>query len=205
MGDMKKVSHEKECTKCRKIKPLNAFWKQKKGLFGHKSICKNCSSDSYQAYCRRNLNKSTIPEFKICSFCKSNKLASEFSPCNNRLSGLRSICKSCSAKKTLLSRSCLRAELGMLKESVPCVDCRSYYPYWTMQFDHLDNKKKTFMISSLRNKKDLHDEMEKCEIVCSNCHANRTYWRLRKMPVQINIGSSFPYTFAKKRMLDCKG
>lgn len=64
------------------------------------------------------------------------------------------------------------------KENVECVDCGVKYPYYVMDFDHLEDKK--FNISYLaatgRIGK-LKDEIAKCEIVCANCHRKRTYER----------------------------
>ena len=48
-----------------------------------------------------------------------------------------------------------------------------------MDFDHIEDK--SFNISSalnLQNFEDIKKEIEKCEVVCSNCHRSRTYNRL---------------------------
>ena len=65
------------------------------------------------------------------------------------------------------------------KQLHPCVDCKESYPYWIMEFDHLSDK--LFTIGSYRNSTNsiekIIKEIEKCEVVCSNCHRNRTYLR----------------------------
>lgn len=64
------------------------------------------------------------------------------------------------------------------KKKSPCVDCGVSYPYYVMQFDHL--KDKEYHISTLvniNNMKKLEAELAKCEVVCANCHAERTYRR----------------------------
>jgi hypothetical protein len=64
------------------------------------------------------------------------------------------------------------------KENVPCVDCGVKYPYYVMDFDHLEDKK--FNISYLAATGrigTLKMEIAKCEIVCANCHRKRTYER----------------------------
>jgi hypothetical protein len=72
------------------------------------------------------------------------------------------------------------AEEIRLKKSVPCADCGVSYSYWIMQFDHLSNK--LFQISPANagrlGRKKVLEEIEKCEVVCANCHANRTYNRM---------------------------
>lgn len=64
-------------------------------------------------------------------------------------------------------------------KSKPCADCGVQYPYWIMQFDHVRGKK-SFNVGMMlykRGIKKLKEEIEKCDIVCANCHANRTYCR----------------------------
>lgn len=64
------------------------------------------------------------------------------------------------------------------KKNVPCTDCELNYPYYVMQFDHLRDKR--YHISTLVNSNNLQkleDELAKCEVVCANCHAERTYQR----------------------------
>lgn len=58
----------------------------------------------------------------------------------------------------------------------PCADCKKKYPHYVMHFDHLGNKE--FGISDYKNRysiKRLQKEINKCEVVCANCHAIRTY------------------------------
>lgn len=66
-------------------------------------------------------------------------------------------------------------------KDAPCVDCNEKYPYYVMDFDHI-NGVKSFNLSIAANKfkslKKIKDEIEKCEIVCSNCHRIRTFTRL---------------------------
>jgi transcriptional antiterminator len=66
------------------------------------------------------------------------------------------------------------------KQNNPCTDCGENYPYWIMEFDHLDDK--LFNVSSFRQKteslEEVKKEIAKCELVCSNCHKNRTHFRL---------------------------
>jgi hypothetical protein len=64
--------------------------------------------------------------------------------------------------------------------SVPCSDCGGSFPQCCMDFDHLDPATKrdgvTRMISHASLERILA-EVDKCEIVCANCHRARTYRR----------------------------
>ena len=61
----------------------------------------------------------------------------------------------------------------------PCADCGGTYPPWVMDFDHRDPMTKAFRLTTgsalLKSREELLAEIEKCDIVCSNCHAIRTY------------------------------
>lgn len=63
------------------------------------------------------------------------------------------------------------------KKSVPCADCGQQYPPYVMDFDHLGDK--LFNISAAHSSptQKVLNEIEKCEVVCSNCHRERTYRR----------------------------
>jgi hypothetical protein len=58
----------------------------------------------------------------------------------------------------------------------PCTDCGESDPV-VLEFDHLDAEGKSFCISQglpYRNWQSILDEIEKCEVVCANCHRRRT-------------------------------
>ena len=61
----------------------------------------------------------------------------------------------------------------------PCKDCGKSYPPCAMDFDHTENNKvkKINIFLTNCNKAKLIEEVNKCEIVCSNCHRIRTHNR----------------------------
>jgi len=61
----------------------------------------------------------------------------------------------------------------------PCVDCGNKYAPWIMQFDHLGDEDKVDKISRMGTYswKKVEEEIAKCDLVCANCHADRTYRR----------------------------
>lgn len=64
-------------------------------------------------------------------------------------------------------------------KAVPCADCCVQYPPCAMQFDHISGK--TFTIGGVRRLgygiERVRREIAKCEVVCANCHAVRTWTR----------------------------
>lgn len=81
--------------------------------------------------------------------------------------------------RTTEKRTKIARFLQEYKASKTCADCGENYPYWMLEFDHLGDKK--FSISTHRNHTSKLDEVkkeiEKCEVVCCNCHRNRTFIR----------------------------
>lgn len=70
-------------------------------------------------------------------------------------------------------------EILRSKKDRPCVDCGVKYPYYVMQFDHLGSDKQYNIANlvNLNNLTKLETEIAKCEVVCANCHAERTHHR----------------------------
>jgi len=69
--------------------------------------------------------------------------------------------------------------LAIIKEKSGCVDCGGKFPYYLLDFDHVRGIKVS-NISRMLDRHSLEDifkEIDKCEIVCANCHRNRTFHR----------------------------
>lgn len=80
-------------------------------------------------------------------------------------------------------RRFMRANRAVAREakSRPCADCGVAYPYYVMQFDHLGDK--SFNIGTrgaTGGRARLAAEIAKCQVVCANCHAERTFQRLQE-------------------------
>jgi hypothetical protein len=75
-----------------------------------------------------------------------------------------------------------RAQLRMLErlKQRPCVDCGGQFPSCAMDFDHRDPGQKRYTVSRMVGRagpKRIMAEVAKCDIVCANCHRDRTYRR----------------------------
>lgn len=61
----------------------------------------------------------------------------------------------------------------------PCKDCKHKYPPYVMEFDHI-NHDKEYTVSCMINTSSIQKiqkEIDKCELVCANCHRIRTFKR----------------------------
>lgn len=82
-------------------------------------------------------------------------------------------------EKAQRKRRELKLWLNVLKQSSACADCNVSYPYYVMDFDHLNEKKwEINKLINTGNAKRLKEEIKKCEIVCANCHRTRTHQRI---------------------------
>lgn len=127
-----------------------------------------------------------------CTLCGVEKLLSEF---HRRREGHQWWCKACrrayDAKYHARTRALrirqmrerkrrLAEWLYELKTSQPCIDCRGRFHHSAMTFDHLPGRAKRDDVSNLVHRgcsKLARDEISKCDVVCANCHAVRTFLR----------------------------
>lgn len=64
-------------------------------------------------------------------------------------------------------------------KSNPCVDCGLSFHWCAMEFHHRDPKEKFKKISTMvtsSSRKKILEEIEKCDLLCSNCHRIREYF-----------------------------
>jgi len=170
---------EKYCFGCSTIKKKFAFNKDKKSKDGLTFKCAGC------IYLIRDQKVSKFiivtPNIITCKTCNKDKSYLEFGIRKVSETGRNDHCQSCFAKtydyeQARQDRRFRVNWLRSLKEKDPCVDCGKYFPGELMDFDHLGDKKYNISYMVLHNlsKKEIKNEISKCEIVCCYCHGNRT-------------------------------
>jgi hypothetical protein len=131
---------------------------------------------------------------KRCTICKRDLDESAFA-WKRQEDGIRHRnCRECQAvmkkrhyeanKATYMARNkvyakAMKAEIDGLK-SRPCVDCGVRYPPYIMDFDHLPDAVKVLDVARMRltnARRKVLEEIAKCEVVCANCHRERTHRR----------------------------
>lgn len=169
-------------------------------------ICANCHRDVTQSQLnlvptkKNRVRKSEITdikasvgdETKICIKCKNIKHIDNFTLLltNKRHSYCRKCLREynkCLNRPKKLSPS--EVLIMSLKDNKPCTDCEIQYRYWIMDFDHITENKLN-NINQLRNRniQTVENEIQKCELVCANCHKIRTH--KRKLEKENNTGCS---------------
>lgn len=130
---------------------------------------------------------------KTCSSCHVTKPLTGFN-FKRRSAGVRhSYCRECGKKitqnhykrnkpsylKRNLRAYAERRQLVIDAKSRPCADCGVQYPYYVMDLDHRDGASKQFSLHAVHgvSKEAVMREIEKCDVVCANCHRERTHRR----------------------------
>ena len=126
---------------------------------------------------------------KKCSKCKLEKPLEAFAKKRN---GRQAYCKECHSdyrkehylqnrqkyidKAGAWKRS-LKRKVDLIK-SVPCADCGVRYPPPVMEFDYRLDKLQDVarMVGDGLGWSKIQAEIDKCDIVCANCHRLRHYY-----------------------------
>lgn len=134
---------------------------------------------------------------KTCTLCKQEKSLAEFNRNKQRSDGLQNVCRDCNRsrsrkyyaenkerhravikKKKTEYKELLYKELWSHFLANPCIDCGEQDPR-VLEFDHVRGKERNIstMMASVCSWEKILVEIEKCEVVCANCHRKRTYKR----------------------------
>jgi hypothetical protein len=143
--------------------------------------------------CRERCDMDELTQ-RWCRRCQSYKPLDQFSP--RTRGGLQGYCKPCpraykqenyrkNRDKFLaraLANKAQRREIFRAAKSGSCADCGNYYPPYVMDFDHREGETKLFNVSAWNVQRwvsiaMLRAEIAKCDLVCANCHRERTHQR----------------------------
>jgi hypothetical protein len=117
---------------------------------------------------------------KICKYCNSEKPDDSFEICRV-VSGKiyrRLKCKDCKRIVRTTRRKNTRKWLDEYKKELTCERC-GFADFRALEFHHNENNKKDFnvadMIRSGSSIQTIMREIDKCKVLCSNCHQIEHY------------------------------
>jgi hypothetical protein len=136
---------------------------------------------------------------KKCSKCGIIKPLTDFSIRTKKDSRPRPSCKICVAeyaKQTTKNKyNYGKAVLIRLKSMKGCKACGYKVHHAALEFNHINRKDKLFCISSrvvnlyckkgTRTKETFRAELNKCEILCSNCHSILSFEGKHYSPIEV--------------------
>ena len=114
---------------------------------------------------------------KICTVCKNELPIEDFNWSEKKKNKRRSMCKRCQVKhlKDVYKRK--QKVVDEIKEQSGCKKCGDKRSY-VLDFHHLDPTIKEMPISAMLNSCNIENilrEIEKCVVLCANCHREFHY------------------------------
>jgi len=135
---------------------------------------------------------------KICCTCKTGKENTEFGINRKKSDGLSSRCLECSRisaskwyhanrgihkHRVKINIKAVKEWYYALKRDMKCSVCGESHPA-CIEFHHRDPKKKDMAVSRMfmsGSRRKILEEIEKCDILCANCHRKVHYPNGRMM------------------------
>lgn len=149
------------CKKCGDAIPNKAWIDGKRRVINKRKYCLKCSPFGKHNTKQLHISKEVGDKKCICSVCRREYIYSR----KKANSTIR--CNSCYVRER---RQRIKAEAIKLKGG-KCKICGYNKCIASMDFHHLDRTKKEFSISGNNiSKAKLFKELEKCILVCKNCH-----------------------------------
>lgn len=123
-----------------------------------------------------NLTKKSDKEYRICPKCKQELHKTNF----YKKKGINfdsAYCKPCTSIQTMermidFKLKCVEYKGGK------CINCGYNKYYGALEFHHLNPEEKDFNISNIRTykfNKRITEELDKCVLLCANCHREEHY------------------------------
>ena len=115
---------------------------------------------------------------KLCTHCDTTKSKNEFykqSKPDKDWNCRDSMCKPCRSTYSSKRRRDIKI-VAVEYKGGKCLDCNKTYPPEVYDFHHRDPNKKDFSVGqNSKSFKSIKKELNKCDLLCSNCHRIRHY------------------------------
>lgn len=160
------------CKRCKKPFKTCTKINGKKVSLGARIHCLDCAPYKTQTRIRHPY---ILPKgFKWCNQCLKSKIESDFYY-NKGKQKVDSVCKVCRKLNGHELRKKFKLACLAYKQTASCELCGYNKSYKALDFHHLDpNKKEFHMAEYSATRLELTDkvkkELDKCQVVCANCH-----------------------------------
>lgn len=119
-------------------------------------------------------------ETRKCKACELVKSLDEFSKAGliNGVQYHRYLCIPCYSISKKPRKEKIREQYYEIKKNLKCEKCGND-DYRVLEFDHIDREAKSFNVSDAIRKgyalEKIKHEIEKCQVLCANCHRIKTW------------------------------
>lgn len=133
--------------------------------------CKSCLQEKPKSEFNNSYYKDKVYLLNECKICLNNRTMKNYYADHERQKEIRK-------RNTNKRRDDHKQKILEHLLSHPCADCDETDPV-VLEFDHIDDTK-SFNISAgiMKNWKVIQEEIDKCEVVCANCHKRRSAKRM---------------------------
>jgi hypothetical protein len=169
-----RVRKNEICRYCNKEYAIYTYFDGKKIWRPNRRACFECVP--YLPGKSITQTKNTLDGKRKCTTCERFLSFSEFSP-TDEFGGLSSYCKICARKRKLAHSQKFKKECIDYKGGC-CIRCGYKKCPAALEFHHRDPTEKEFMVSKLNTAvltNVIKKELDKCDLVCSNCHKEVHY------------------------------
>lgn len=101
--------------------------------------------------------------------------------------------------RNLANKAAIRAWIHEQKDRA-CMDCGKRYPHYVMDFDHRPDEVKLYQPGRLwvmQSWRKAKHEIAKCDVVCANCHRERTHQRLVAADGEFSVEETAPPSWGR--------
>lgn len=123
--------------------------------------------------------------WEVLCDCGNTRTASRAYILGGKLASCSRVCKSRLLPNPVTPQAAGAAHRARIQKFVDgykansCADCGYTYPSECMDFDHISGAVKVANVSDMHGHHTAWAEIQKCQLVCSNCHRIRTRQRTR--------------------------
>ena len=148
--------------------------------FGNRKLCLSCSP--FMLHNTERITQLVTKENKVCPRCKERKNLGEFYK-RRKGEGSSAYCKLCTTLQTVERQQEIKRRAVEYKGG-KCQICGYSKCQAALEFHHVGQKDFTIANSSLVSFEKIREELDKCAILCANCHREEH----EKMKVVIPTG-----------------
>ena len=162
--------------------------------YGTMQTCTKCGTTKLLSEFHVRVRQGTAHHYRHCKECHRSIIRAHYSA--NRATYIKK-----AADRNVQALQKVRSYLLEYLLKHPCVDCGEK-DIVVLQFDHYNGNKVTEVGTLVRRGHPLatiRAEIEKCEVVCANCHTRRTarqfgWWQLSAVSASTHRGTRTPGT-----------
>lgn len=162
------------CRYCNKEYAIFTYFEGKKIWRPNRRACFECAP--YTPGRSIVQTKNTLDGKRQCKTCEKLLPLSEFSP-TDKLGGLSCYCRKCASKIKLRHSQKFKKHCVDYKGG-ECIRCGYKNCLAALEFHHRDPAEKEFTVAKLNTAiltESIKKELDKCDLVCSNCHKELHY------------------------------